>query len=94
MQSVPVVLPNNEGVEELFLTAQGDSPIEGNAWGLLIHYDCKIVQNQSDLRLLKDRRSAADVWLRGVSTTPDPVPVEESPAKRTSLSDRLHPFTY
>jgi hypothetical protein len=82
MQSVPVVLPNNEGVEELFLTAQGDSPIEGNAWGLLIHYDCKIVQNQSDLHLLKDRRSATGVWLRGVSTTPDPVPVEESPAKR------------
>jgi hypothetical protein len=82
MQSFPVVLPNNEEVEELFLTAQGDTLIEGNAWGLLINDDCKIVQNQSDLHLLKDRRSAADIWLRGISTTLDPVSAEESPARR------------
>ena len=57
-----MILPNTESVEEIFLTAQGETPIEGKAWGLLLYYDCKIVDELSDFVLLKDRRSSTDVW--------------------------------
>ncbi|KAI4628055.1 hypothetical protein J4E80_002191 [Alternaria sp. BMP 0032] len=62
LKNVPVILPNTESVEEIFLTAQGETPIEGRAWGLLLHYDCKIIDKLSDFGLLKDRRSSLDVW--------------------------------
>ena len=62
LKSVPVILPSIEGVEEIFLTAQGEAPFEGRAWGLLLHYDCKIVDRLPDFVLLKDRRSSTDVW--------------------------------
>jgi hypothetical protein len=62
LQKVPVVLPNTESVKEIFLTAQGDTPIEGKAWGLLLHYDCKVADKLSDLNLLKDRKSSTEVW--------------------------------
>ncbi|KAI4664254.1 uncharacterized protein J4E79_003756 [Alternaria viburni] len=64
LNNVPVILPNTESIEEIFLTAQGETPIEGKAWGLLLHYDCKIVDKLSDFVLLKDRRSSIDVWGR------------------------------
>ncbi|KAF1357278.1 hypothetical protein EJ07DRAFT_167746 [Lizonia empirigonia] len=60
LQKIPVVLPNTEGVKEIFLTAQGETPIEGKAWGLLLQYDCKVVAELSDLDLLKERRSSMD----------------------------------
>lgn len=62
LQAVPVMLPDDEGVEEIFLTAQGETPIEGKVWGLLLHYDCQVVKKKSDLRLLKNRQSATDLW--------------------------------
>ncbi|XP_014552916.1 hypothetical protein COCVIDRAFT_109036 [Bipolaris victoriae FI3] len=62
LQQVPVVLPMDEGVEEIFLTAQGKTPIDGKAWGLLLHYECSIVDKLSDMRLLNQRRSSMDVW--------------------------------
>jgi len=70
LKNVPVILPNTESVEDIFLTAQGETPIEGKAWGLLLHYDCNIVHKLSDFILLKDRRSATDVW-RSNSIFPD-----------------------
>ncbi|KAF2011601.1 hypothetical protein BU24DRAFT_454114 [Aaosphaeria arxii CBS 175.79] len=60
LRSVPVVLPKNEGIQKLFLTAQAEVPIEGNAWGLLLQYNCSIVEKTSDLEILKDRQSASD----------------------------------
>jgi hypothetical protein len=62
LEQVPVVLPNTESVKEIFLTAQGETPIEGKAWGLLLHYDCKVVDKLSELTLLKDRKSSVEVW--------------------------------
>jgi len=62
LQKVPVVLPSTEGVQEMFLTAQGETPIESNAWGLLLHYDCRVVDKLSDFYLLKDRRSSTNVF--------------------------------
>ncbi|KAF3035091.1 hypothetical protein E8E12_002267 [Didymella heteroderae] len=78
LQTVPVILPDSEGVEEIFITAQSEAPIEGKAWGLLVHYDCKVVEKQTDLRLLNDRKLAVDIWERGSSVEPDPIPAEVS----------------
>ncbi|XPS75938.1 hypothetical protein M3J09_008002 [Ascochyta lentis] len=60
LEEVPVVLPKDDGINRLFLTAQADSPIEGIAWGLLLQYNCSIVEKLSDLSILKDRKPAAD----------------------------------
>jgi len=62
LKDVPVVLPNDEGVEQIFLTAQGEAPIEGKTWGLQLHYECSIVNKLSDMRLLKGRKSSVEVW--------------------------------
>ncbi|OAL47005.1 hypothetical protein IQ07DRAFT_647277 [Pyrenochaeta sp. DS3sAY3a] len=77
--SVPAALPNSEGVQEIFLTAQSETPIEGKAWGLLIHYNCSIVDKRSDLRLLKDRRTAAQLW-GSSSAIPEFGPADPSPS--------------
>lgn len=61
-QKRPVVLPNTERVKEVFLAAQAETPIEGQAWGLLLTYDCKVVERLSEFTLLRNRRSSADVW--------------------------------
>ncbi|KAI4635557.1 uncharacterized protein J4E87_000509 [Alternaria ethzedia] len=91
LKNVPVILPNTESVEEVFLTAQGETPVEGKAWGLLLHYDCNIVDKLSDFVLLRDRRFATYVWRSNKifrnfeqtgtarSADEDP-PIDESPA--------------
>ncbi|KAJ4319045.1 hypothetical protein N0V94_004096 [Neodidymelliopsis sp. IMI 364377] len=59
LNKVPVVLPKDDGVNRMFLTAQAENPIEGSAWGLLLQYNCSIVKQTSDLILLKDREPSA-----------------------------------
>jgi hypothetical protein len=55
---VPNVFPTEDGVSRMFLTAQATNPIEGNAWGLLLQYNCSIIEKISDLTMLKDRKDA------------------------------------
>lgn len=62
LNNLPAILPNNEDVAQIFLTAQSESPIEGKAWGLQVQYECSIVTRKSDLRLLSGRKSAMEVW--------------------------------
>ena len=90
LKNVPVILPNTESVEDIFLIAQGETPIEGKAWGLLLHYDCKIVDKLSDFVLLKDRRSSTDVWGRN-STFPDPERI--GTARRADEDPPIDEFT-
>lgn len=49
----PGNLPTDEGVSDIFLTAQADTPIEGTAWGLSVSYDCSVADSLSDFTLLK-----------------------------------------
>ncbi|KAJ4349101.1 hypothetical protein N0V95_004882 [Ascochyta clinopodiicola] len=60
LEKTPIVLLKEDGVDRRFLTAQAETPIEGNAWGLLLQYNCSIIEKLSDLIILKDRKSAVD----------------------------------
>lgn len=59
LNKVPTVLPKDEGIPRMFMTAQAETPIEGKAWGLLLHYDCTIVDKLSEMAILKDRQPAS-----------------------------------
>jgi hypothetical protein len=59
LKKVPTVLPKDDGLTRMFMTAQAETPVEGNAWGLLLQYDCRIVDKSSELSILKDRKHAS-----------------------------------
>lgn len=56
----PSVLPKDDGLSGVFLTAQAENPIEGTAWGLALQYNCSIVEKMSDLTLLTPRDRSND----------------------------------
>jgi hypothetical protein len=59
LEKLPAVFPKDDGISRLFLTAQAtDAPIEGKSWGMLVEYNCSIVENASQLTLLKNRNRA------------------------------------
>ena len=53
---VPNSLPTSRGVPELFLAPQADGPINGNAWGLRLSYNCSIVESASEFTILDRKR--------------------------------------
>ncbi|KAF2726969.1 hypothetical protein EJ04DRAFT_570794 [Polyplosphaeria fusca] len=55
LEKLPTILPTDDGVSRIFLTAQAQNPIEGNSWGLLMQYNCSIVKSPSDLTVLNYR---------------------------------------
>lgn len=59
LTKVPTILPKDGGIGRTFLTAQAENPIEGNAWGLELQYNCTIVEKFSDLSVLKYRNASA-----------------------------------
>jgi hypothetical protein len=63
LRTVPNVFPKDDGVSRMLLTAQAANPIEGNAWGLLLQYNCSIINKTSDLAILKDRKPAKDIGI-------------------------------
>lgn len=52
LESLPVVLPTDDGVPEIFLTAQAAGPIQGRSWGMRLQYNCSVVRDRSELRIL------------------------------------------
>ena len=60
LDKVPNVFPKDDGITRTFMTAQAETPIEGSAWGLLLQYNCSIVDRLSQLSILKDRRPASN----------------------------------
>lgn len=64
-------LPTDEGVSDIFLTAQADTPIEGTAWGLSVTYDCSIADSLSDFTLLKRTTDDLDWFTRPILANPD-----------------------
>ncbi|EON97701.1 hypothetical protein UCRPA7_7042 [Phaeoacremonium minimum UCRPA7] len=67
LQKLPVVLPKDDGVSRIFLSAQAENPIEGNSWGVLLEYNCSIIERGSQLTVLNYRNAtkAQDTLLRG-----------------------------
>ncbi|KAH5614175.1 hypothetical protein HBI26_003750 [Parastagonospora nodorum] len=58
LRKLPTVLPKYDGVTRVFLAAQAANPIEGNSWGLLMQYNCSIVDRLQDFRILSHRNSS------------------------------------
>jgi hypothetical protein len=58
LNKLPTILPKTDGATRMFLTAQAENPIEGNSWGLLLQYNCSIVDKVDDLRILNNRNSS------------------------------------
>lgn len=65
LKKLPAVLPKDDGVNRLFLTAQAENPIEGKGWGLLLQYNCSIVNKLEDLRILNNRNNSMDRFQDG-----------------------------
>ncbi|KAH7081825.1 hypothetical protein BKA63DRAFT_463289 [Paraphoma chrysanthemicola] len=51
LQKRPTILPKDDGISRIFLAAQAENPIEGSAWGLLLQYNCSIIEKTTDLRV-------------------------------------------
>lgn len=51
-------LDSKDGLSGLFLTAQATTPIDGTAWGLVLEYNCSVVEELSELTLLKRRNTS------------------------------------
>ncbi|KAF4611380.1 hypothetical protein G7Y89_g15634 [Cudoniella acicularis] len=58
--STPNTLPRNT-TEEIFLTPQGEAPLVGSAWGLLLKYSCTGVHRLSDFTILNQRMNSTDL---------------------------------
>jgi len=70
LQKLPVTLPTDDGVSKIFLTSQGDYPIEGTAWGLVIEYNCSAVSSLAEMTVLSHRnQSASDPFILSGSTS-------------------------
>lgn len=57
-KKLPNVLPRDDGVTRVFLTSQAQNPIEGKNWGLLLQYNCSIVDKVEDLTILSKRNAS------------------------------------
>lgn len=76
----PSILPKDDGLSGVFLTAQAENPIEGTAWGLALEYNCSIVEKMSDLTLLKRRDRSNDTETSSVMT-----PIFADPDQNTKV---------
>ncbi|KAK2746128.1 hypothetical protein FQN55_005757 [Onygenales sp. PD_40] len=55
LRTLPNVLPLHNKTPDLFLVPQAEAPFSGNAWGLLIGYNCSIVRSVSEFTILNKR---------------------------------------
>lgn len=56
LDKFPNSLPVDDGVDKVFMTQQAEEPISGTAWGLLLSYNCSVVNKVSDFTVLNQRR--------------------------------------
>ncbi|KAH7080668.1 hypothetical protein FB567DRAFT_109727 [Paraphoma chrysanthemicola] len=59
LQKLPTIFPKDDGMSNVFLAAQAENPIEGSVWGLLLQYNCSIVEKTTDLWILNNRNASA-----------------------------------
>jgi hypothetical protein len=57
LKTLPNTLPLDKGTPELFLAQQATVPINGRVWGLLLSYNCSVVQSASEFTILPQRSS-------------------------------------
>lgn len=62
LNKLPVVLPEDDGIPTIFLTPQSDKPAKGNAWGLLLQYQCSIIHKAEDFQIIHKKYSSDFPW--------------------------------
>jgi hypothetical protein len=49
---LPALLPKDDGIPLMFLAAQSSKPTEGSVWGLLLQYNCSIIDKAEDFSII------------------------------------------
>ena len=58
LKVLPNTVPTDDGVDELFLAPQADTPLSGKTWGLVIRYNCTVLQKLEDFTILSRRNGS------------------------------------
>jgi hypothetical protein len=77
LNALPNTIPIDEGVNELFLIPQASTPISGKSWGLIVRYNCTIIQRLEDFMILSRRNASRPLRLTDPPTPPDSYKVGE-----------------
>lgn len=51
-------LQADQGAEDIFLAPQTDAPFTGKAWGMVVRYNCTVVQELEDFKILSRRNGS------------------------------------
>ncbi|RPA84933.1 hypothetical protein BJ508DRAFT_235786 [Ascobolus immersus RN42] len=52
LAKLPNSLPVEDGIPELFLVPQAEEPFQGETWGLRLQYNCSVVADRSELKIV------------------------------------------
>lgn len=68
LNTLPNVVPTDEGANEIFLAPQAETPISGRTWGLMVRYNCTTIQRLEDFVILSRRNGSEPLGSTGAST--------------------------
>jgi hypothetical protein len=60
----PAVFPKDDGVTRIFLAPQAEKPTEGRNWGLLLQYNCSIIERAQDFLIISKRDRSVSPYSR------------------------------
>jgi hypothetical protein len=72
LDDLPNIVSTEEGVSEIFLVPQANTPVSGKAWGLIVRYDCTTIQRLEDFTILRQRNGSRPLRLSDPSTPAAP----------------------
>lgn len=52
LKQIPAVLPRDDGVPPIFLVPQAETPVDGTHWGLLLQYNCSVIDEAKDFQII------------------------------------------
>ena len=59
LNTLPNIVPTDEGLNEIFLAPQAETPISGKIWGLIVRYNCTTIQKLDDFTVLNLRNRSS-----------------------------------
>lgn len=65
LTTLPNVLPTDDGAYEIFLAPQADGPVTGIAWGLMVRYNCTVIDKLEDFTILSQRDGSVPLKIGG-----------------------------
>jgi len=66
LASFPNSLPAEGQIPGLFLAPQAETPVGGRTWGLLVGYNCSVVESASEFTILRQKSSSATKVMDGL----------------------------